>query len=69
MVAASLYPKPSIKSNRTIVTYNKYEICKNFLITDSKYRCTVTSNIYFSKGNLACDNCNVIYLITFSNYI
>ena len=67
MVAASLYPKPSIKSNRTIVTYNKYEICKNFLITDSKYRCTVTSKIYFIKGNLACDNCNVIYLITFSN--
>ena len=33
MVAPSLYPKLSIKSNGTIV---------NFLNTDSKFRCTVT---------------------------
>ena len=47
MVAPSLHPKPSIKSNRTIVSCNKCDICKNFLITDSKFRCTVTSKTYF----------------------
>ena len=66
MVAPSLYPKPSIKSNRTIVSCNKSDICKNFLITDSKFRCTVTGKTYFIKGNLPCDSCNVIYLITCS---
>ena len=34
MVAASLYPKHSIKINRSIVSCNKSYICKNFLITD-----------------------------------
>ena len=52
MVAYSLYSKPSIKSSRTIISCNKCDICKNFLITDSKYRCTVTGKTYFIKGNL-----------------
>ena len=55
MLPPSLYPKPSIKSNRTIVSCNKCDICKNFLITDSKFRCTVTGKTYFIKGNLSCD--------------
>ena len=67
MVAPSLYPKPSIKSNGTIVSCNKYNTCKNFLTTDSKFRCTVTGKIYFIKANLSCDSCNIIYLITCSN--
>ena len=33
MVAPFLYPKPSIKSNRTIVSCTKCDICKNSLIT------------------------------------
>ena len=57
----------SIKSNSTIVSCNKCDICKNFLITDSKFRCTVTGKTYLIIGNLACDSCNVIYLITCSN--
>ena len=67
MVAPSLYPKPSIKSNCNFVTCNKCDICKNFLIADSKFRCTVPSKTYFIKGNLSCDSCNVIYLITCSD--
>ena len=39
LVASSLYPKPSIKSNSTIVSWNKSDTCKNLLITDSKFRC------------------------------
>ena len=66
MVAPSLYPRPSVRSNRTIVTCNKSDICNNFLITDSKFRCIVTGKTYFIKGNLSCDSCNVIYLITCS---
>ena len=63
MVAPSLYTKRSIKSNRTIVSCNKCDICKNFLIAYSKFRCTVTCRTYFIKGNLSCDSCNFIYLI------
>ena len=67
MVAPSLYPKPSIKINRTIVSCNKCDICKKFLIADSKLRRKVTGKIYFIKGNLLCDSGNVIYLIRYSN--
>ena len=67
MVAPSLYHKPSIKSNCTIVSFNKWDICKNFLITDSKFRCIVTGKTYFIKGNLSCVGCNVIYLIKCSS--
>ena len=68
MVAYSLYSKPSIKSNRIIVSCSKFDICKNFLLTDSKFRYTVTGKIYFIKVNLSYDSCNVIHLITYSNY-
>ena len=63
MVASALYPKPNIKSNSSIVSCNKCDIHKNFLITDSKFRCTVTSKTYFMKGKLSYDSCNIIYLI------
>ena len=66
-VAPSLYPKTSIKSNRTIVSCNKCHICKNFLITDSKFRSTVTGKTYFIKDNLSCGSCNLIFLITCSS--
>ena len=67
MVAPSLYPKPSNKSNRTIVSCNKCDICENFLITYNKFRFTVTGKTYFIKDNLPCDSCNVIHLITCCN--
>ena len=67
MVAPSLYPKPSINSKSTIVRCNKCEICKKFLIADSKFRCTVTGKLYHIKYKLSCDSCNLIYLITCSN--
>ena len=67
IVAPSLYPKPSIKSTRTIVSCKKCDICKNFLITERKFRCTVTGKTYFIKGNLSNDSYNVIHLITCSN--
>ena len=67
IVAPSLYPKPSIKSTRTIVSCKKCDICKNLLITERKFRCTVTGKTYFIKGNLSSDSYNVIHLITCSN--
>ena len=70
MVAPSLYLKPSIKNNRNIISCEKSDICKNFLITDSKFRwfrCTVTCKTCFIKDNLSCGSCNVISLITCSN--
>ena len=41
---------------------------RTFLITDSKFKCTVTGKTYLIKDNLPCDSCNVIYLITCSNF-
>ena len=45
----------------------KCDICKNFLITDSNFRCIVTGKTYFTKSNLLCDSCNVFNLTTCSN--
>ena len=67
MVASSLYPKPNVKSNSTIVRCNKCDICKNFLTTDSRFKCTVAGKTYFIKSKLSCDGCNVTYLKTCSN--
>ena len=54
MVPPSLYPKSSIESDGIIASCNKCDICKNLLITDSKFRCTVTRKTYFIKGKLSC---------------
>ena len=67
IVVPSIYPKPIIKSNRAIVSCKKCDICKNFLITDSKFRCTVTGKTYLIKGKLRRDSFNVLYLITCSS--
>ena len=66
MVAPSLYPKPSIKNNSTIDNCNKCDVCKNFLIADSKFRCIITGKTDFTKANFSSDGCNVICLITCS---
>ena len=50
-----------------IFSSHKYDICKNFLVTDSKFRCTAAGKTYFIKGKSPCDSCKVIYLITCSN--
>ena len=67
IIARFLYPKPSIKSYDTFVSCKKCDTCKNFLITDSKFRCTVTGKTFFIKGNLSGDSWSVIYLRTCSN--
>ena len=46
IVAPSLYPKPSIKSNHTIVSCNKCNTCKKFLITDSMFMFDVMFDMY-----------------------
>ena len=47
MVAPFLYPKPSIKSNRTIVSCTKCDICKNSLITlvNKKFFCPLLVSV------------------------
>ena len=37
------------------------------MITDRKFKCSVTSKTLFIKGNLSCDSSNDIYLITCFN--
>ena len=56
-----------IRSSQTIVSCNKCDICKNFLITDGKFRRTATGKTCFNKGNWSCDSCNSFYFITCSN--
>ena len=62
-----IYTYIHIYSNHSIGSCNKCDISKNFLITDSKFRYTVTGKTYLVKGNFSCDSCNFIYLITCPN--
>ena len=62
ILSASLFPaKPKKKSCK------KSDICKNYLLTDNKFKCKVTGRFYNVRGNLSCNSSNVIYLISCKN--
>ena len=46
-----------------MASYKKCDTCKNYLITD-KFKYKVTSGFCNVRGNLSCNNSNVIYLIS-----
>ena len=45
---------------------NNCAICKNYMIFDNTFICTVTGKSYWIRDRLNCESINVIYLITFS---
>ena len=46
---------------------NKCDICKNFLVSDTKFKCKVTGRVYNIGGKLTCNTHDVVYLISCSN--
>ena len=51
----------------SITSCNKCNICKNFLVSDTKFKCKVTGRVYNIRGKLTCNTPNVVYLISCSN--
>ena len=50
----------------SITSCNNCDICKNYTIFDNTFICTVTGKSYFVKGQLNCENINIVFLRRFS---
>ena len=57
-------PKPKQIKNY-ITSCNKCDICKNFFVSDTKFKCKVTGRVYNIRGKLTCNSPNVVSLISF----
>ena len=57
----SLFPSKAKQIENSITSCNKCDICKNFLVSDTKFKCKATGRVYNIRGKLICNN--VIYLI------
>ena len=66
--ALSNIPAKPKNSESCIASCKKYDISKNYLITDNKFKCKVTGRFYNVRGNLSCNSSNVIYLISCKNW-
>ena len=64
ILSPSLFPAKPKNSESCITSCKKCDICKNYLITDNKFKCKVTGRFYNVRGNLCCNSSNVIYLIS-----
>ena len=51
----------------SITSCNKCDICKNFLVSDTNFKCKVTGRVYNVKSKLTCNSPNVAYLISCPN--
>ena len=64
ILAPSKYPKKSLHQTSNITSCNNCDICKNYMVFDNFFVCTVTGKKYHVKGKLNCESINVIYLIS-----
>ena len=67
ILSPSLFPSKPKQNENSITSCNKCDICKNFLICDTKFKCKVTGRVYYTKGKLSCNSPNVVYLISCTN--
>ena len=63
LIAPSVYPKKINTRISSITSFNNCNICKNYMVFDNTFICTVTGKSYFIRGQLNCESINVIYLI------
>ena len=64
ILSPSLFPAKPKNSESCITSSKKCDICKNYLITDNKFKREITGRFYNVRGNLCCNSSNVIYLIS-----
>ena len=64
--APSIYPKKMFTRTSSIASCNNCDICKNYMIFEKTFICTITDKLYFIRGQLNCESINVVNLITCS---
>ena len=64
ILAPSKHPNPKNSRRNSITSCNKWDICKNYMVFDRTFRCTVMGKVYYIKGEMNCESSNIIYFIT-----
>ena len=67
ILSPSLFPAKSKNSESCITSCKKCDICKNYLITDNKFKYKFTGRFCNVRGNLSCNSSNVIFLTSCKN--
>ena len=67
IVSPSLFPSKAKQIENYITSCNKCDICKSFLVSDTKFKCKVTGRVYNISGKLTCNAPNFVYLMSCSN--
>ena len=67
IISPSLFPSKAKQIKDSITSCNKCDICKNFLVSDTKFKCKVTGRVCNIRSKLTCNTPNVVYLISCSN--
>ena len=63
ILASSKYLNPKNRQN-SITGCSKCDICRNYMVFDRTFKCTVTGKVYYIKGEMNCESTNIIYLMT-----
>ena len=50
ILSPSLFPSKAKQIENSITSCNKCDICKNFLVSDTKFKCKVTGRVYNIRG-------------------
>ena len=67
ILSPSLFPSKPKHIEISVTSCNKCDICRNFLVSDTKFKCKVTGRVYNIRGKLTCNTPNVFCLISCSN--
>ena len=59
ILSCSLFPPKFSKNESSISTCNKWDICKNYLISNNKFQCKVTVTVDNVRGSLSCNSPNL----------
>ena len=64
LLAPSKNPNPKNSRQNSITSFKKCDICKNYILFDRNFKCTVTDKVYYIKCEMNCESTNIIYWIT-----
>ena len=67
ILSLSPFPSKAKKIENSITSCNKCDFCKNFLVSDTKFKYKVTGRAFNIRGKHTCNTPNVVYLISCSN--
>ena len=66
-LSPTLFPPKFNKTESLVSNCNKCNICKNYLISDNKFKCKVNVRVHSNRGSLSCNRPNVVFFIPCKN--